>query len=214
MKLSLIITGLTDMKGDNRCISGYDINNQKYLRPLLKNNRINHNFTIQEIGEIKLFRKVTFNVDSFFDKPTPPHIEDFYVHYELSKVENIFERSDIKNFLYKIADNSVKDVYGNYIEIENGYPVIPKGCGHRSLGTIISKRCKVYKNEVGRIRVDFNDQTGYQLNNVPCVAHDFEYKTEGIYHNVPVRLGLTRLWKKEGMKEEFYWIQVSGIFPD
>jgi len=214
MKIALIITGLTDMKGDYRCISGYDRDNQRYLRPLLSNARIDHDFTFQKCGEIKLFSKVTFRIDSFIDKPIPPHIEDFYIHYELSNVEDTFGSSEIKNFFFQIADPSIKVVYGNYIEIANGYPVIPKGCGNRSLGTIISKRCKVYKNDRGRVRVDFIDQTGYQLNNVPCVAHDSEYKTEGIYENAPIRLGLTRLWKKEGMEEEFYWIQVSGIFPN
>jgi len=216
MNISLIMMGLTDMKGEFRCISGYHKEKSKYFRPLLnpKNGRrIDHNFCTQITKEIKLFIEATFEVESFFDNPESPHIEDFYIS-RLIEVKEIFQsRKQIKDFLHQISDSSIKSVYGDFIEIINGSPVVPEDCGHRSLGTIVAKSCKVYKNNLGRVRVDIIDQTGYQLNNLPCVAHDMEYKKVGKYNNIPVRLGLTRLWKKDKMDEEYYWIQISEVFP-
>jgi len=78
---------------------------------------------------------------------------------------------------------------------------------------VIAKKCKVYVNSQGWTRVDLCDKTGYELNNVPCVAHDGEYRSPGVYSDIPIRLGLTRLWKKDGLDELTHWIQISGVFP-
>ena len=211
MNISLVMMGLTDMKDDLRCISGYDIKQKKYFRPLFKNKRIDHNFCTQPSREIKLFKEAVYEVESSYTAPVP-HIEHFHIS-KLIEVREIFKNNDeIKDFLYKISDPSIKSVYGDFIENVNGHPVIPKNCGYRSLGTIIARRCKVYKNNRGRVRVNITDQTGHKLINLPCVAHDMEYKQEGEYHEIPIRLGLTRLWKKDGMEEAFYWIQISEVF--
>ena len=211
MNISLIMVGLTDMGGEFRCISGYDNTQKKYFRPLLKNSRIDHNFCTQASKKIKLFREATYEVESLFDDAPAPHIEDIYVS-RLIEVKEIFKNEEqMKDFLHQISDPSIISVYGNFIEIVNAYPVVPESCGHRSLGTIIAKNCKVYKNDRGRVRVDIIDQTGYQLNNLPCVAHDMEYKKVGKYNNIPIRLGLTRLWKKDDMEEKFYWVQISEV---
>ena len=53
MKIELIIIGLTDMKDQYRCISGYDIAKKRYLRPLLKGSRIDSNFVNQVTKKIK-----------------------------------------------------------------------------------------------------------------------------------------------------------------
>ena len=212
MKIDLIITGLTNMKDDYRCISGYDFVKKRFLRPLLNNNRIDVNFASQHLKEIKMFRQTTFEVDEFFNAQAP-HSEDFYVKYDIIKSVDIYDKKQIDLFLRDIADESVQNVYGDFIEIIDGYPIVPMNLGKRSLGVVIAKRCKVYQNDKGRTRVDFSDQSGYELKNVPCVAHDAEYKINGIYNDIPIRLGLTRLWKKDGMTEPAYWIQISGIFP-
>lgn len=212
MNISLIMMGLTDMKGEFRCISGYNNEQKKYFRPLFKNGRIDHNFCTQTSKEIKLFREVTFEVENFFNNPQTPHIEDFYMR-RIIDVKDVFKSGDeIEGFLHQISDPDIKSVYGSFIEIENRCPVIPKACGKRSLGTIIAKSCRVFKDVNGRVRVDLIDQTGYELKNVPCVAHDIEYKDVGEYDNIPIRLGLTRLWKKDGMDEDYHWIQISEVF--
>lgn len=213
MNISLIMMGFTNMGGEFRCISGYDRIQKKYFRPLFKNKRIDHNFCTQPSKEIKLFKEAVYEVENLFNDAPAPHSEDFHIS-KLIEVREIFQnKEEIKGFLREISDPSIKSVYGDFIENVNDYPVVPKGFGHRSLGTIIAKSCKVYKNELGRVRVNIIDQTGYQLKNLPCVAHDMEYKKEGEYEDIPIRLGLTRLWKKVGMEEEFYWIQISEVFP-
>ena len=57
MKIELIIIGLTDMKDQYRCISGYDIAKKRYLRPLLKGSRIDSNFVNQVTKKIKMDHK-------------------------------------------------------------------------------------------------------------------------------------------------------------
>jgi hypothetical protein len=85
--------------------------------------------------------------------------------------------------------------------------------GKRSLGTIVSPYCKVSLDEYGNARVNFKDQTGYQLSNVKCVAYHDVYRKVGEYNNIPVRISLSRAWKKPGHNEYYYYIQVSGVFP-
>ena len=192
MNISLVMMGLTDMKDDFRCISGYDMKQKRYYRPLLTNSRIDHNFCTQPSREIKLFKEAVYEVESSFDKPAP-HSEDFYIR-RLIKVREIFKNNEeIKDFLHKISDPSIRSVYGDFIENVNGHQVVPKDCGLRSLGTIIARRCEVYKDDRGRVRVNITDQTGHELKNLPCVAHDMEYKKEGEYN---LAIEQIKKWRK------------------
>ena len=102
----------------------------------------------------------------------------------------------------EIADNSINSVFGDFIDIIDGHAVVLPDCGLRSLGTIISPRCEVYLDNRGAHRVNFQDQTGYGLENVKCVAYDSEYMKEGKYQDVPVRISLTRLWNKTPQSEK------------
>lgn len=211
MTLKLVITGITMMHGDDRCISGYSLEEKRYYRPCLPMAHFKESLLVGYGKEFGVFSEVVFKVQNVIP-PEPPHIEDINVYPGIVSVRNFLSGKQQIEFLHGIADKSIVSIYGDYIESVENHFVIPEDCGKRSLGTIIAKKCKLYLDNKGKTRVDVQDQTGYEMRNLPCVARDAEYRPLGLFHDIPVRLSLTRAWKKEDMDEAFYWIQCSGVF--
>jgi|TARA_B100001971_G_scaffold52719_1_gene47840 hypothetical protein len=214
MNINLRITGITSMKDSRICMSGYNMETQMYYRPILPDQHLTNTFLHQPNGDISLFSLVTFEKSNIDVDENPPHIEDFPITGKVIDINNnLINYDEQKTFLRKIADKTIADVFGHYIDVVDNHPVVLLDCGKRSLGTIVSPDCKVYLDQNGNTRVDVKDQTGYQLQNVKCVAFDKEYSNVGQYKNIPVRISLSREWTKPGHSESYYWIQVSGIFP-
>ena len=214
MNINLRITGITSMKDSRICMSGYDMETQKYYRPVLLDQHLTDTFLHQPIGDISLFSIVTFEKNTICIDRKPPHIEDFPITGEVIDINNDLINDDAKKkFLSQIADEKIVDVFGHYIDVVDDHHVVLLDCGRRSLGTIVSPDCRVYLDSNGNTRVDFKDQTGYKLQNVKCVAFNKEYSKVGNYNNIPIRISLSRAWQKPGHSEAYYWIQVSGIFP-
>ncbi len=181
MIIKLRITGITKMKDDRICISGYDSITQKYYRPILEAGGLTSSFLNQYNPKISIFSLVTFTVIDSNIEPQKPHIEDIIVSKESIMVENdmisIFDQND---FLKSISDNSIEDVFGDFIEVHDDHYVVLDECGKRSLGTIICQNCNVYKDANNNVRVNLIDQTGFELTNVKCVSYDDSAKIQEI----------------------------------
>lgn len=213
MSLEIRITGITCMSEDRICMSGYDIEEKKYFRPIVLNEKLTNNFLMNDAGIISIFSLVTFEKSKESIHSPAPHIEDILITKSILNITNDLVGNNKKQFLIDIADKSIEDVFGDYIEVVNGNPVVLIGGGKRSLGTIIASSCEVFKDQHSNTRVNLVDKTGYEVKNIKCVAYNNEYSKIGKYKNIPVRISLTRQWKKSGDDEAFYWIQVSGVFP-
>ena len=212
--LQLRITGITKMKDERICMSGYDQISNIYYRPILRDNYLTSSFLYQGNAKINLFSLVTFQKLNEEINTSRPHQEDVYISSEVIDIQNDLKTyQEKKQFLYEIADKSIEEVFGDFIEIHNNSPVVLLGCGYRSLGTIIARECHSYYNSNGDLRVDITDSKGYCLENIKCVALYNNYFKEGLFQNIPIRISLTREWKKPGDQQAFYWIQVSDIFP-
>ena len=212
MNITLRITGITRMKDNRICMSGYSDEKGKYFRPLLRNEHLTESDLFYHRDRIKLFDSVIFQLDPTTSNVVAPHIEDQHIIEIIDyKIDRINSKEEQINYLKEIADSSINSVFGDFIDIIDGHPVVLPDCGLRSLGTIISPKCEVFLDNRGSYRVNFQDQTGHRLEYVKCVAYDSEYAKEGQYKNIPVRISLTRLWKKTNDSESYYWVQVSNI---
>ncbi|GJQ31180.1 MAG: hypothetical protein HBSAPP04_00190 [Ignavibacteriaceae bacterium] len=211
MSLEVIITGITLMKDEWRCISGYAPGTGKYFRPCIKGTHITEGFLANRPRSIEVFSRVVFTTEGDANTP-PPHSEDVYVSTGQILVKEPVAEPDSIPFLHSIADEGLVSIYGDYIEHFDNHFVVPTDCGHRSLGTIIARKCKCYLDPAGKTRIDLQDKTGFEVRNIPCVARDLQFRPTGTFTDVPVRMSLSRAWRRKENEDEYYWLQCSGVF--
>lgn len=213
MMIEVVVTGITNMKDDHLCMSGYSNTEKKYRRPLVEGRAICFSDLIIGGQELTLGSTIGIDIIPSQTIPTAPHIEDTYITLPFRIIKKHESRTEFRKYLLTIAEQSIDTIFGPYIELLDDQPVIPSECGTRSLGTIIARECKVYLNSKGQTRVDIKDKNGKEYRNIPCVAKDDWIKPIGCFENPIVRLSLSRLWQKPHGVEPFFWMQVSGVVP-
>jgi hypothetical protein len=212
MKIQAIITGITNMKDDNICISAYDANKRVFIRPLLVGSRLSSSFLSRFNGLIRIGTQIEFDVVPPPHEPIPPHSEDTWIEPSSVIIKHQLDYPHFKDFISSIVDKDITSIYGYGVELLDGQPVIPPESGERSLGAIICRKCIVYSDYMGKIRCDITDRSGSVYRKVPVVARDEQYKKIGEYTNIPIRMGLSRPFKKSIHEEEYCWVHVSAIF--
>ena len=211
MLKQIIITGITNMSESFICISGFDREEKKYIRPVLSKGQLTEQFLSDYNDKIELGSILELDFIPPISAASPPHIEDTLFHQFSGKVLDKRNKKQFQEFIVSIADRSVEDIFGYEIELIKGQPVLPQGTGNRSLGTIICRKCNVVIDYSRKARCDFIDQFGNEFRHLPITGRDEWIKKPGNYTNVPVRLSLTRLFQKDKNSEPFYWLQVSGV---
>lgn len=211
MTSKIVIVGITNMKEDRICISGYDLNRSRFLRPLLPYCHITIDFLNRFNKTISLGSVVDLELIGNFKSGNKPHCEDVDINPQSVSIVDGMTKKDFKQFLLTVSDICLEDIYGNDLELIKGQPVVPEGAGLRSLGVIVCRRCTTYKSHLGRIRCDIVDKSGGEYRNIPVVARDEWAKPIGEFRDVPIRMGLSRLWKKDDMEEPYYWVHVSAL---
>ena len=84
----------------------------------------------------------------------------------------------------------------------------------------------IEKHTIGLIRAYEKESGGPIRPPVPVfdiieyLGYDIDFRSDGFYqdpnnlgkfNNIPVRISLTRLWKKPDEEESYYWVQVSNV---
>ncbi len=211
MRCKIIITGITNMSEGHICFSGYDVQTRKYIRPILPGSHILESFLHSYNDTIALGSTIELQLLYSETKALPPHIEDNPFDLSSISVLDSMSKPQFQQFLSSFADETVESIFGYEIELINGQPILPEGSGHRSLGSIICRNCTVYLDHMGKARCDFIDQSGCEYRHLPIVGRDEWIKKPGIYKGIPIRLSLTRLYKKDDHSEPVYWMLVSGV---
>lgn len=212
MKMQIIITGITNMKDDYICVSGYDIEKGVYRRPLLMGSRLSSSFLNQLSGFICIGSQIEFELIPPPHIATPPHREDIWIDSDSVVLVRQMEYSLFREFIHTIVDEDIVSIYGHEIELLDGQPVLPKGYGEKSLGAIICRKCSVYNDYMGKTRCDLVDRSGSMYRKIPVVARDEFYKKLGEYADIPLRMGLSRPFRKTNQEEEYCWVHVSAVF--
>lgn len=207
----IVITGITNMSIGHICISGYEMSDRKYIRPIIPGSHILESFLSSHKSPIELGSTIELDLSFSNTLAQPPHIEDNPFDPPTVKVLESMTRDQFCNFIASIAEDSVESIFGYEIELINGQPILPEGTGARSLGAIIGRKCSVYCDHMGKARCDFVDQSGCEYRHLPIVGRDEWVKKPGNYLDIPIRLSLTRLFQKDDDSEPVYWMQVSGV---
>jgi hypothetical protein len=162
MKLSLIITDLTKMKGNRICIAGYQ-ENLKCIRPVIAGGLDKHWLRENQQFAIHPFAIVEFDM---LEKGNPkrPHTEDQTLASLYRAKLRVLDRDQQETFLSKVDDLKVENIFGAPICFGPGY-YIREGEGERSLGTIGSPNIKEIYYDSDNYRIAFIDAAnkGYTL---------------------------------------------------
>lgn len=213
MKTQAIITGITNMKDDFICVSAYDMDKRLFVRPLLVGSRLSSCFLSQFNDRICIGTQIEFDIVPPPHAPLPPHCEDTWIDPSSVLVKRQMAYPQFRDFVCSIVDNDITAIYGYGVELLDGQPVLPPESGERSLGAIICRKSTVYSDYMGKTRCDITDRSGSIYRKIPVVARDEQYKKIGEYTNIPIRMGLSRPYRKSIHDEEYCWVHVSAIFP-
>lgn len=227
-RITLIITDVTAMSGDNVCIAGYD-DSLTCIRPVLARGLITKRHLFKD-GELVIFpgAKVAFNLGAQISQP--PHVED--IIFEETSIESLGRVSirEWKEILTQTARQTVTELFATIQD-----RCVPPGSAGSSIGTFVPAetpilRCDYYKDPP-RLRMRIVDHKGTVTQNVPITDLAFrglfefyleKYKGDcektvkflnaklADSRVLYLRLGLARLFRG------CCWLQVNGIhtFPD
>lgn len=233
MKETLIITDVTRMNNGHVCIAGITSNNE-CRRPVFKFGQIPEEWLYDKKSkDCVIFPFAVVEFDFLGTRSNAPHTEDRIIDPHYKKFTG--NRVAPQELLPKIADPSVRDIFGAEIYHDMGY-FIKEGEGNRSLGTVKVniKEC-FFGHSYGRLdyRISFNDEEGvsYRLR---VTDLSFRYycqylqdKEQWPYEKISrhlneqlrgktvyLRIGLARpTWKE---RPHCCFLQITGIysFPD
>lgn len=238
MKRAVIITDLTQMRGQRVCIAGY-FNDFKCVRPVDANQRIDKKWILDsQEAVIHPFAVVEFD---FEDKKgiQKPHTEDWPISINYRSKLDVLDFQQREELLLKIDDTLVENIFKAPIHRIPGY-YIQVGDGERSLGTVCHPEIlNVFcGNRYGRTgyRITFRDSADkvYELTVTDLAFRYFIDHLKRSYKedhqkasqymlrklkeaNVHLRVGLARGWDSNpSSPQDKCFLQVTGVysFPD
>ena len=124
MKIQAIITGITNMKNDNICISAYDADKRAFIRPLLVGSRLSSSFLSRFNGLIRIGTQIEFDVVPPPHEPIPPHSEDTWIEPNSVIIKHQLDYPQFKDFISSIVDKDITSIYGYGVELLDGQPVV------------------------------------------------------------------------------------------
>jgi len=211
-----VVTGLTRMNQGRICMSVYDTDLNRYLRPIPPNNR----YSDQDLQLLTLFSVVNLNQDNRIHLIQAPHTEDFPVTNQHLQPVRMLTRVEQLTLLRGISVQSTYDIFG----FQGQEPILKQrgirnyvlpGSGTRSLGTVTANTVRVYYN-YGRIKVDFTDTVGNTFTDIPFVCNeniDPDELTLQLRRSREkyVRLSLARQFRPNNWDFDACFLQVSCI---
>ncbi len=212
-----VVTGLTRMSHGRICLSVYDTNLNRYLRPIPPNNK----YSEEDLRHLTLFSVVNLNHDNRIHLIQAPHTEDFPVTNQQLQPVRTLNRVEQLMLLRQISLQSVYNIFG----FQNQEPILKQrwirnyvlpGTGIRSLGTVAANRVRLYYDNYNKIRVNFTDTSGNTFIEVPFVSNEninpdqFTLQLNNCIEKY-VRLSLARPFRPENWDFEACFLQVSCI---
>lgn len=224
-----IITGKTRMS-NVFCISAYDVENRRYIRPRPNNQKY---FTAEQAGHVSVFSVVKLIPLDWPIQIVPPHCEDVPVDLSYNEKVEVIATLDEKNqitFLKCIADPDVASIFQDdkglptALRCEKSRYYVDPGRAKRSLGTVEVNWLKFVVGNYDDLRIYFRDLSGIEYKDVKVVSadllqrfnHDRRY-IERLNQQAQssklkfVRLSLSRPFRPKGWSEEKCFLQVSGV---
>jgi len=211
-----VVIGLTQMH-QGICMSVYDLELNCYLRPIPPTMR----FSADDVENLPVFSRVELARSPERLSIKRPHTEDVAVHRAPNAVGSLLTTVEQQQFLNRIAVKSVHAVFksdnnGPILQHENGRYFVVPGTGLYSLGTVHAKSVKVSTNGFGKVRVDFQDNSGVTYQDLPLVSvdninPDLMTSSLALKANKYVRVSLSRPFQPAGWPMPACFLQVSGI---
>ena len=231
MKLSIIITDITRMKGNRICVAGY-LPDKTCVRPVTACG-LNYDF-LKEKGEliIQPFAIVEFDLQESATL-NKPHSEDHVMQSQHRAKCGMLTSSQQDVFLSNTDYIYVENIFGAAICHGPGF-YIKDGEGERSLGTIGSPNLKeIYPDSNSGYRISFNDKCGKDYDLKVTDLSFWKYLDFLIYKLEVRPLDAFKMLKDDLQKAKLYlriglargdwdkypgrcYLQITGIysFPD
>ncbi len=233
MKLALLITDFTRMRGGHVCLSGYD-EQGNCVRPAEP--RI-HEHLVKHDGKFFLYPSAVVEFDILSPRPQPPHTEDHI--FDLFSLR-FLRRADQREWSDRLGQSvspSVAAIFEQPIQHEKGYFVLD-GAGPRSVGTVRARGIVKaiygpanYGDGAWDYRLQFYDEAGqfYSLKITDFTWHLYCDAQRGAERQpaaiaaeltrllkssqVLLRIGLARGWAEQRGR---CYLQINGVYtsPD
>jgi len=239
MKKEIIITDFSKMP-EGVCVFGYDKEGNG-IRPVIFNiGEEAKGLPEDYLRGIEPFMRVEF--EFIKPQPSPPHTEDWLINKDYKpKITRTLSENEGKEFLEKILNISVKDIFGVGVNKTNNLGAyIEPGKGEKSIGTIKARNIEFVKHYFSeeknryQYRIKFLDNTKeiYDLSVTDCLFRKYcdNAREEGRSYGfigaelqrrlsqaiLYFRIGAGRPWGSLGYPEGKCWLFFTGVysFPD
>lgn len=233
MRKTLVITDVTEMRGDEVCVAGID-EVGFCVRPVLRGGVLRRHLFNQGRAIVVPGRKVEFNLSDA--KVEPPHVEDETLEPSSIRDRGRCSDADWEEVLASSCSAGVEEIFDGYLEGDRN---VAPGSKTRSLGTIADVHVEyVSVGEIsGRRRygLSFREQGGRRYRDLPINDLTFragmgrsldalgdgpsaeEAVLEALLNveRIYLRVGLTRP-RQIGDRPDMCWTQITGVytFPD
>ncbi len=221
-RISVVLTDVTEMGGDNVCIAGIDLASGKTIR---LSDRTPTRRLLAGHGGLRPGDVIDVKFEPM-RRPEAPHVEDGRWEHLTLRKEGVFAFDDLHALLARQALRSVEEAFGEHaVTGRNGNHGWKRGRGARSLATL---RATGVRAVVGgeALRVEFTDGAGVTWKAAPF--QDLSVKTHPAIcescqrqhlRNVAAEFGAAEALIRIGLTREFApaggpggcWLQVTNI---
>ena len=214
---SIIITGITRMRGEHICVSGLDPKTWRFIRPVFIEGRLSKDFAIEGSSQtFRLFDEVEMEFNKYNPSPIY-HTEDWIVNRNFApRYIKHLNNEEIVKILDKMSITNLSEAF----ERQDKSVFIVKT---RNIFNVTHEYYDKFK-----VRISFYDWSGNLFERIPVVdllllakaqymiskrEINWKQQTMDIFNNNPfryIRIGTTREWRGQ------YWKQVSALItvPD
>jgi hypothetical protein len=234
VKTPVIVTDLTRMQDQRICLAGY-LSDDTCVRPIFRSGHLMEDW-LRVKGQVVVRPFALVEFDLHKNTPHPPHSEDWVIdsHHRIQR--GMLTAEQRRQFLSRIADESVASIFGAGLSYEMGWYVMA-GHGKRSLGTIWPKHgweVSYTLRGMGKwdYRITFTDPANQRYNlSVTDLAFRYLLDTWRVREKlsptkaaqrltgllqqaeVVLRIGMARGWEKH---PDRCYVQCTGVysFPD
>ncbi len=221
-RISVVLTDVTEMGGDNVCIAGIDLASGKTIR---LSDRTPTRRLLAGHGGLRPGDVIDVKFEPM-RRPEAPHVEDGRWEHLTLRKEGVFAFDDLQALLARQALRSVEEAFGEHaVAGRNGNHAWKPGKGVRSLATLHATGVHAILS-ANTLRVEFTDGAGVTWNAAPfqdlsvkthpdtcdsCQRHHLRnVAAEFDADDALIRIGLTRSFASSDTTAGC-WLQVTNI---
>ena len=221
--MRMVVSHLTRMMKGYICAAGIDPVTREHVRPVLPGMRLRASMLESNGGPFRMAALVDLGETRYCG--TAPEVED--VEFQVSRAARLGALSggEFWELLRSVAEENLRDVFGDDLEPVGHTLAIREGGGAASLGCIAPKRAPALAvDRFDRIRALLADENAFHdlpVTDLRLYENEHQFPRQEVVDNINERLargvpvivgvGVTRLFAASQGEPALHWLQINNL---